>query len=155
MRSNKESIPQLQDISISDWVYSRFVSNHEHQDIILQIFGQVMVAHSMPSDVDMFGTPANSSSPNRIEDILGLKRGIIIQAFADLYLTREPLHKDQNIKIWHPSFLDFLLERSRSQNLFVDMDYAHWIFQFSSRIRSVFTAPGVSTKCVLSLGYDA
>ena len=105
MRSNEETVPQLQDNSISDWVHSRFVSNLKYRDVILQILGQVIVANSMPPDVDAFGTPANSTSPNWIEEILGLERGSIVQALVDLHLTHEALHQDENIKIWHPSFL--------------------------------------------------
>jgi len=150
MRNNKELVPWLEDNSVSDWVYSHFVSNYEHQDVILQILGQVILAHNMPSDVDVFGSPANSSSPNRIENVLGLERGTIMEAFEDTHLTHESLHDGQDIKIRHPSFLNFLLDGSRSQKLFIDIDYARLTFRFSSQIRSAFSAAGVSTKCVLS-----
>jgi len=143
MRSNEETVPQLQDNSISDWVHSRFVSNSKYRDVILQILGQVIVANSMPPDVDAFGTPANSTSPNRIEEILGLERGSIVQALVDLHLTHEALHQDQNIKIWHPSFLNFLLDRSRSQELYIDIKYARLALQFASQVRSIFGAEGM------------
>jgi len=139
MRSKKESVPQLQDDSIFDWVYSRLVSNSKYRDVILHALGQVILAQSMPSDVDIFGTPANSSSPKRVEQILVLEHGTVMQALADVQLTHEPLDEDQDIKIRYPPFLSFLLDRSRSQDLFIDLNKARdtlqvapirWFFDF-------------------------
>jgi len=137
VRSNQESIPLLQDDSIFDWVYPRLVSYSKCRDVILQILGQVIVASSMPSSVDVFGTPANSSSPRRIEQILGLEKGTVVRALADVHLTHEPPNKGQNIKIRHPPFLEFLLDNSRSQEIFVDFNEARhrlWV----AHIRRLF-----------------
>lgn len=119
MRNNSESIPQLQDGSISDWVYVRPISNSKYRDIILHALGQVIVAYSVPSDLDAFGTSANSSSSNQVEQTLGLEPGTVMQVLADVQLTHEPLDGDQDIKIQHPLFLSFLLDRLYPQGLFV------------------------------------
>jgi len=119
MRNNSESIPQLQDGSISDWVYVRPISNSKYRDIILHALGQVIVAYSVPSDLDAFGISANSSSSNQVEQTLGPEPGTVIQVLADVQLTHEPLDGDQDIKIQHPLFLSFLLDRLYPQGLFV------------------------------------
>lgn len=145
MRGNKESIPQLQDDSIFEWVYPRAVSKSKYRDDILQILGQFIVASSMHSGVDAFGTPANSSSPRRIEQILGLEKGTVVLALADIQLTHDPkhLHENQDIKIRYPAFLDFLRDQSRSQELFVDIKNAHLKLQFASQVRSLFGVESV------------
>jgi len=122
MRSNKESIPQLQDDSVSDWVYVRLVSNSKYRDDILHALGQVMVAHSMSSDLDTFGIPASPSSPNPVKQILGLEHGTAIRTLENVQLTHEPLNRDQDIKIQYPPFLSLLLDRLRSPENFVDLN---------------------------------
>ena len=141
MRNDKESIPLLQDDSIFDWAYPRLVSSSKYRDDILQILGQVIVANSMPSDVDIFGTPANSSSPRRIEQILGLENGTVVRAFADVHLTQEPLDEDQNIRIRHLLFLKFLQDKSRSQDIFVDINNAKHTLRIAP-IRWIFDREG-------------
>jgi len=141
MRINEEPIPLLQDDSIFDWVYPRLVSNSKYRDDILHALGQVMVAQSMPSDLDIFGTPANSSSPNRVEQILGLEQGTVMRALADVQLTHEPTDRDQDIKIRHPPFLSFLVDRSRSQEIFVDLNDARRTLQLAP-IRRLFDRDG-------------
>jgi len=53
-------------------IYSHIIRTSQHRETILQILGQVIIARTMPSDVDFFGTPANSLSPNRLTSIFGL-----------------------------------------------------------------------------------
>ena len=131
MRRNEESIPLLQDDSIFNWVYPRLIANSKYRDVILQVLGQVIVAQRKPSDLDIFGTPANSSFPQRIEQILGLEWGTVIEALEDIDLTHGSLGRDEDIKIRHPPFLCFLLDRSRSQEIFVDLDDARRTFRFA------------------------
>jgi len=45
-------------------IYSHLIRTSRHRDAVLQILGQVIIARNMPSEVDIFGTPKNSSSPD-------------------------------------------------------------------------------------------
>jgi len=64
-------------VDAHDFFISRLILTSRRQDTILQVLGQCLVSEAMNSDVDILGTPANNSSPNRIETILGLKHGTI------------------------------------------------------------------------------
>jgi len=113
---------QLRDMY--DQVYAHLIGTLKRRATILQILGQVIIAASMPPEVDIFGSPANSSSPKRLALILGLERGGLARAIADIHLMVELGDEEQDILIRHSSFLGFLLDRSRSQELFVDVDGA-------------------------------
>ena len=125
-------------------VYSHIIRTSQHRETILQILGQVIVAKSMPSDVDFFGTPANSSSPNRLTSIFGLGHDGLGQAIADVHLMLGLGDEDEDIKIRHSSFLEFLQDRSRSGELFVDIDKAHFTLRIAP-IRWIFDNEGMST----------
>jgi len=49
---------------------------------------------------------------------------------------------DQDIMIRHTFFLEFLLDRSRSQELFVDVDEA-WLTLHRASIRWIFNVEGM------------
>jgi len=104
-----------------------------------------MVAEGMPSDMDIIGSLANTSSPDRVEVILGLEPGDITRIFADVRfnLVLQVGNQDQDIKIQDPAFHDFLLDRSRSRELYVDLDDARLTLQLAAPIRKVFGAQGV------------
>jgi len=96
----------------------------------------------MDSDVDNASGPANTS-PNRIEKLLGLENGSIPQILADISLLLEVENGRQNIKIRDPLFRSFLLDRSRSQELFRDLDNARLTLKFAAPIRKVFGSQGM------------
>jgi len=85
-----------------DCLFSHLIGTSEHQDIILQVLAQCLVAEGMNSDVDILGTPANISSPNRIEMILGLEHGAIPRLLEDVRLLVEVGGSEQDIKINNP-----------------------------------------------------
>jgi len=126
-----------------DRVYSHLIGTSRHRDAILQILGQCLVSEGMNSDVDDLGTPANTSSPNRIETILGLDHGSILQLLTDISLLLEVGDEDEDIKIRDPLFRSFLLDRSRSQELFCDLENAQLTLKFAAPIRKVFGARGM------------
>jgi len=132
---------QLQDMY--DRVYSHLIGTSRHRDAILQVLGQCLVSEGMNSDVDDLGTPANTSSPNRIEIILGLEHGSIPQLLTDISLLLEVGDEDEDIKIRDPLFRSFLLDRSRSQELFCDLENAQLTLKFAAPIRKVFGAQGM------------
>jgi len=128
-----------------DCLYSHLVGTSQHRDTILRVLGQVMVAEGMPSDVDIIGSLANTSSPDRVGVILGLEPGDITRIFADVrfHLVLQVGNQDQDIKIQDPAFQDFLLDRSRSKELYVDLDDARLTLQLAAPIRKVFGTQGM------------
>jgi len=140
---NENSALRLQDMY--DQVYSHLISTSEHRETILQILGQCLFPKGIDSDIDNTSGPANTS-PNRIETLLGLEKGTIPQLLADISLLVEVGDADQDIKINNPSFRSFLLDRSRSQGLFLDLDGARLTLRFVAPIRKAFGAEGMQTN---------
>jgi len=124
-------------------LFAHIVGTLQHRDIIVQVLGQWVVSKEMNSDVDILDTPANTSSPNRIETILGLEHGAIPRLLEDIRLLVEVGNAEQDIKINDSSFCSFLLDRSRSQRLFLDLDGARLTLKFAAPIRKVFSAKGM------------
>ena len=139
---------------VYDRVYSFIICSSKYQEVILEILGQVIIAEGMPSQMDVFETPQNSTSPKRIKMILGIEHSVFKQSMADMHLLLELGNDDQDLAIRHSSFLACLLDRSRSQKLFIDVDYAHLAFRFSSWIRHEFNAAGEPMKYILNLECD-
>jgi len=123
---NQNSSLQLQDMC--DQVYSHLIGTSKHRDSLLQILGQVIIAQGTP-DVDTFGSLPNTSSLEWIKTILGLEHDSVIQIVTELHLLLEVENEDQYIRIRHPPFLEFLLDRARSQNFFIDVDEARLMLQ--------------------------
>jgi len=123
---NKNPSLQLQDMY--DQVYSHLIGTSKHRDSLLQILGQVIIAQGTP-DVDTFGSLPNTSSLEWIKAILGLEHDSVMQIVTELHLLLEVENEDQFIRIRHPPFLEFLLDRARSQDLFIDVDEARLMLQ--------------------------
>jgi len=137
---NNNSSIQLQDMY--DQVYSHLIINSRHRDTILQVLGQVIVTQDMPPDIDAIGIPANLSSSKRIAATLGLERDLVIQLVADFHLLLEGGDDDSGIMIRQPSFLEFLLDPSRSQELSIDVDDALVILRHA-HLRMIFDTEGM------------
>jgi len=129
-----------------DCLFFHLIGASKHQDIILQVLAQCIVAEGMNSDPDILGTPANTSSPDRIEMILGLENGAIPRLLEDIRLLVEVGDSEQDIKINNALLRSFLLDRSRSQGLFLDLDGARLTLRFAAPIRKVFGAHGMRTN---------
>jgi len=127
---------------VQDYLFSHLISTSQHRDTILQVLSQCLISEGMNSDVDILGTPRNTSSPNRIETILGLEHDTILPLMQDIRLLIEVGNGDEDIKL-HPSFSTFLLHRSTSQELSVDLDNALLMLKFVAPIRKVFGAQGM------------
>ena len=97
----------------------------------------------MDSDADIIGASANTLSRKQIEILLGLENGTIPQILADISLLLEIGYEDQDIKICDPLFRSFLLDRSRSQELFRDSGDAQLTPKFAAPIRKVFGDQGM------------
>jgi len=127
---------------VHDCLCSHLIGTQQHRDIIRQVLGQVFVARSMPSDVDIFGTPANASSSKRISKILEMEHGKLTGGLAGVRLLLELGDGDQDIRIRHSFFVEFLLDRSRSRELFVDVNEARLVLH-QAYIRYVFNVDGM------------
>jgi len=125
-----------------DRVYSHLIINSPNRDTILQVLGQVIVAKNMPPDVDAIGIPANSASPKRITAILGLTCNLVMQLVTEFHLLLEAGEEDSDIMIRHPSFLEFLLDSSRSKELYIDLNDALLILQHALP-RIIFDTEGM------------
>jgi len=138
---NENSSLQLQDMY--DQVYTYLICISKSRRMTLRILGQVIMAQGMPANVDTSAPPPNPSSPNWIEAILNLEHGRVIQMVTELRLLLKVENGDKDIKIRHPSFLEFLLDRTRSQDLFVDLDEARLVPRDSPAIiRWIFITNG-------------
>ena len=141
---NKNSSLRLQDMY--DQVYAHLIGSSKHRDAILRILGQVILAQDMPTDVDTIGSIPNSSSLEWIAVILGLEHGSVVQIVTQLHMLLEVGRGDQDIKIRCPSLVEFLLDRARSQDLFIDIDEARLMLQDSSSIIEwIFNTAGMCT----------
>jgi len=107
-----------------DFLYTHITANANNQHDILKVLGQLLIARDMPSEDDIFGSPANSSSPKRLEGILGLKPGGIRRILTDMHSLLKMGNNNEDIKILHASFPDFLLDPSRSKDFFVNVTEA-------------------------------
>jgi len=107
-----------------------------------------MLAEGLLSDLDIIGSPANTSSPDRISVILGLEPGDIVRIATDVCLALQVGDPERDIRIRDPTFRDFLFDRSRSKELCVDLDDARLTLQLAAPIRKVFGAQGM---CMISV----
>jgi len=119
-----------------DFLYTHITTHANHRQEILKVLGQLLVARNMHSEVDIFGSPANSSSPKRLEAILGLNSGDIRRILTDMHSLLKIGTNSDDVKILHASFPDFLLDESRSRDFFVGLEAAHATREMSLRIRT-------------------
>jgi len=125
-----------------DRVYSYLIINSPHRDTILQVLGQVIVTKDMPPDIDAIGIPANFSSPRWITAILGLNRDLVMQLVTDFHSLLEVGDECTDMMIRQPSFSEFLLDPSRSQELCIDINDALLILRHAP-LRSIFVTYGM------------
>ena len=138
---NRNSSLQLQDMY--DQVYSYLTGAWKDRDTTLRILGQVIIAQGLPPDITSIGPPSNSSSSKWIAALLDLEHGRVMQIVTELRLLLNVENRDKDIRIRHPSFLDFLLDRTRSQDLFVDLDEARLVSRDAPAIiRWIFITKG-------------
>jgi len=135
------SLLQVQDMY--NQVYSHLIGTSKHRDTILQILCQCFISEGMTSDVDVLGTPANTSSPNRIATILGLEPRDLRWSFGPIPLLIKVREMDQDIKIDNPFLRNFLLDQSRSHGLLIDLDDARLTLKLAAPTRKAFGTEGM------------
>jgi len=69
----------------------------------------------------------------------------VMQLVRDIPLLLESGDKDSDIKICQPSFLEFLLDPSRSQELSIDVNDALLILRHALTFRTIFETEGMYT----------
>jgi len=127
--SNNPSL-KLQDMY--DQVYSHLISSSQHRNTILQILGQVIIAKDIPPRVN-----PTASSPKQIAAILGLEYDLVMEIVTEFRSLLAGGNENTNIKIRQTSFLEFLLDSSRSQELYIDVDAALHILQHAPTLRTI------------------
>jgi len=125
-----------------DQVYSHLIINSPHRETILQVLGQVIVTKDMPPDIDATGIPANFSSPRWITAILGLKPDLVMQLVTEFHSLLEVGDEHSDIIIRQSSLLEFLLDSSRSQGAFIDINDALLILR-RAPLRTIFVTEGM------------
>ena len=105
------------------------IGTSKYRDTTLRILEKVLIARGIPPDVDTFGIPRISSSFRWIEATLDLEYGIVIRIVTEFHSLLEVGNADDDIRIRHLPFLEFLLDRTRSRELFVDVDKARLVPQ--------------------------
>ena len=136
---NENSELRLQDMY--NQVYSHLIRTSTHWETILQILGQCFFSEGMDYDVDFIG--AASTNCDWIETILGLESGSIPQILTDISSLLDLGDEDQDIQIHDPLFRSFLLDQSRSEELFRHLDDARLTLKFAAPIRKLFGAQGM------------
>jgi len=125
-----------------DLVYSHLTRTMKLRDTVLEILAQVINARSMPPDVDAFDEPLNLSSPKWLTSIFGMTQGELGRAVADIHMLLGLGDNDQDTTVRHTSLLEFLLDLSRSRELFGDVDQASLALSHVG-IRQVFDTEGM------------
>ena len=139
---NKDSSLQLQDMY--DQVYSHLIRTSKHRDTTLRTLGQVIISQGMAPDVDTLGSRQNSSSPVFIAAILGIEHGSVMRIATEMHSLLEVGSRDEDIRIRYPAFIDFLLDRTRSQELFINIDEARLVLRDAPTIiRGIFNNEGM------------
>jgi len=125
-----------------DRLYSHLIATSPDRDTILQVLGQVIIVEDIPPDMDILGINTNSSSPKQIAKILGLEYNLVMRLVVDFRLLLEGGDQSSDIMIRQPSFLEFLLDSSRSQELYIDVDDALRFLRHGC-IRIIFDTEGM------------
>jgi len=87
----------------------------KHRGSVLQILGQLIVVRELDGQRDIIGGLSKSS---RTEQILDLRNGDIKRLLRTLHSV---IDVDEDLKLLHASFSDFLLDPLRSVDFFVDL----------------------------------
>ena len=107
-----------------DFLYTHITANANNPHDVLKVLGQLLIACEIPKKDDILGSPANSSSPKRLESILALKPGDIRRILTDMHSLLKIGSNQEDIRILHASFPDFLLDPLRSKGFAVNVEEA-------------------------------
>jgi len=100
-----------------DCLYLHILRTAKHRQSILQILG-VLITERATGGEDNEG----SLSPADIEAILDLRTGDVRRYLTDMHSLVDIREEEGHIKILHASLSDFLLDASRSIELFIDIE---------------------------------
>jgi len=123
--------------STLDQLYTHIVHSVpvKHRAEVMKILGQLIVIRDLTEQHDILGVLSKSS---RIEQILGLREGDVKRLLRTLYSV---IDVGDDLKLLHASFPDFLLDPSRSMNLFVDVTESRMMLGLAY-IRAICNPPG-------------
>ncbi|KAL0571937.1 hypothetical protein V5O48_010027 [Marasmius crinis-equi] len=113
-----------------DPLYFMILHSNPNRDQVLPILAAILIIK-------------NHTSPDFIELLLGLSPGDVSLALRALHSVLDIRGRSDNITVFHTSFTDYLFDRTRSGDFFIDRDAQHkflaqqWLQALSSsRIRS-------------------
>jgi len=99
-----------------DGLYLHILRTAKHRETILRILG-VLISERATGN----GDSGRSLGPADIEVVLDLKPGDVRRSLTDMHSLVDFREKEGYIKILHASLSDFLLDSSRSMELFIDI----------------------------------
>jgi len=95
-----------------DCVYLHTLRTAKHQQTILRVLGVHLVDRATSREIN-----ERSLSPADIEAVLNLQPGDVRQSLSEVPFL---VDTEDHINILHASFSDFLLDKSRSMELFIE-----------------------------------
>ncbi|KAF8154485.1 hypothetical protein B0H34DRAFT_524845 [Crassisporium funariophilum] len=118
--------PRKRDLPFAelDLLYSSILSNVEEINVVLEILGLLISGITgpfLPSMPAKFGAKLAFMSPRFIEAFFNLQPGDVSRLFVDLGSLLTIGSDAERIEIQHASLGDFLMDKSRSQEFFVDV----------------------------------
>jgi len=105
-----------------DELYSHIVRNATRGSDILQILALLVIINQLISTANApVGRFTRLCSPLKLGEILGLRRGEARRCLIDMHSVVNVGDDKREIQIYHKSFPDFLLDRSRSKEFAIDV----------------------------------
>jgi len=104
-----------------DQLYSHIVRSVKYRAEVLLILGQLILAKEMSNAADILGSSSNSTSQKRVEVILNLRVGDAKRLLNSMHSL---VDAGKDLKLLYASFQDFLLDSSRSEEFFVNLQEA-------------------------------
>ena len=109
-----------------DELYSLITRNANRRADMLQIMALVLIINRLISTANApAGTFAWLCSPQNLGDILGLRKGDVRRCLVDMHSVVNVGDDNSDIKIYHKSFSDFLLDPSRLNEPVANVEDMH------------------------------
>jgi len=103
-----------------DCLYLLIIRSAEHLETILQILGLLIATRAAGVE-----DGEESLGPTDLEAALDLQRGDVRRSLTDMHSLIDIREEEGYIRILHTSLSDFLLDASRSMELFIDVKVSH------------------------------
>ncbi|KAF8959324.1 hypothetical protein BDZ97DRAFT_1397942 [Flammula alnicola] len=135
--------------AVLDTLYRQILLSADNVEKVLEVLTFILLDFALPTRRQISSWNMNSPriSPAGIEDNLGYRRGDMSIILCDLHaILKFPVHERDALSLYHASLGDFLLDRSRSNNLFIDAETGH-AYLARKCMQHISRSPGVSSQC--------